>query len=224
MAQYNRSIYSSPATKTDEFISFFQKLTLYFFKHQIKFYAVVATVILGLMAYGFYLFYHGRRIQAFAMDYYQAQISVGADKLKNWEKIENQKPPAPLAQVVALQTGNSLAGAQDWNKAALSFDQARTATPLLLRTLATLAAGVALENAGGNAAALPLYEQISVLKDNPFQDEASYARARVLLKLGKIAEGKKLLESLASPGFSASPAIQAAATSRLLLLALPQPQ
>ncbi|HCU24699.1 MAG TPA: hypothetical protein DF383_06760 [Deltaproteobacteria bacterium] len=219
MAQYNRPP-KTKAPKPDEFISFFDRLTRYFLLHQNKFWMLVMVAVLAFGAYGLYRYRIGQRLHEMALDYMKADQSRGAEALQAWERLRSLKPPAPLAQVVELQVGGSLAATQKWAEAAQAFQQSAADKSFLLAAVAKLAAATALENAEKYSEALAAYQEIAGFQDSPFRYRGSLGAARAYAALGQPTEAENILFPLLLKNSDAPEAVKNAAMNQLVVLKL----
>ncbi|HKY62597.1 MAG TPA: tetratricopeptide repeat protein [bacterium] len=219
MPQYNRPP-KAKAARPDEFISFFDHLTRYFLKHQMKLWALVGAALLAFGAYTLYQYRIGQKMNTLSLDYWKADEAPSGESLSAWQRVEKLNPPRPLKDVVGLRLGSAFSGQQNWKDAAAAL-QDPAGHSFALQSVARLARAAALENSGDTAKAMEVYRSVADKAEDPFRFRAKLGLARGYFAQGENGEAEKILFSLVIKGSDAPEPVQNAAWAQLAAMKVP---
>jgi len=219
VAQYNRPP-KAKAARPDDFISFFDHLTRYFLKHQMKLWVLIGAALLAFGIYTLYQYRIGQKMNGLALDYWKADEAPADETLSAWQKVQKLDPPRPLKEVVGLRVGGAFSSQQNWKDAAAAL-QDPASHSFALQSVARLAQAAALENSGENAKALDAYRSVAESSDDPFRFRAKLGMARCYFASGENGEAEKLLYALVVKGSDAPEPVQSAAWAQLAAAKIP---
>jgi tetratricopeptide (TPR) repeat protein len=217
--QYNRPP-KAKAARPDEFISFFDRLTRYFIRHQMKFWVLIGAALLAFGAYTIHKYRQGQKMNEVALDYWKADEAPAESALSAWQGVEKLNPPAPLKEVVGLRLGGAFSDQKNWKDAAGAL-QDPASHSFQLQSVARLAEAAALENNGDFAKALESYRRVADSAEDPFRFRAKLGMARSYFATGENGEAEKILYALLVKGSDAPDPVQNAAWTQLAAMKIP---
>ncbi len=212
MPVYKKMPRSKPK-KTDEFVSFFDRLYHKAYSQGPAVIAILAIAAFVGLGYLFWQSRHQNQAEQLAERFYEASKKGVAEQEKIYSEIQRAEPYSSMGLWASLELANLKGECKQTLtqlKPYIGYGEDET-----LRTLIYLKMGTCLEEVKNWKDAEDLYERAASDSRNLLRDSSKLQLARVKLALDQKEESQKILKELSEEGSKVSPMIQEQARTLL---------